>query len=74
MTVRLKKWTPAIARRETLKRLAKIDALLLDIGYLWGDEDQGLVDRADDIRAEVSDFRKEMDEAIEARETERTEP
>lgn len=71
MTVRLKKWTVQIARRATLKRLAKIDELLLDIGYLWGDRDQCLVDLADDIRAEAGKFREEMDEAIAARKMER---
>lgn len=71
MKLLTKKWTPAIARRLTRARLAKIDKLLLEIGYLWGDEDRCLVDLADDIRAEINKFREEMDEAIAARALER---
>ena len=63
----LKKWTERRACAATLTRLKKIDDLLIEIAGLWGDEDQCLVDFADDLRTTVANFRSEMDESIKER-------
>lgn len=68
MTLILKKWTPRIAQRASETRLNKIDALLIDIALLWGDEDESLVRRAEDLRIDVDDFKKEMAESLAERE------
>lgn len=68
MKLLARKRTVNIARRMTLQRLKRIEASLIEIGGLWGDEDQCLVDLADDLRAEVDKFKEEMDAAIAERE------
>jgi hypothetical protein len=67
MTVRLKRWTEAGALRETKKCLTRIDALLVDIAGLWGDVDQYIVGRADDLRAEIEQVAKDVEESIRER-------
>ena len=71
MAVRLKTWSEGAAVRQSLNRLDKIDALLIEIGGLWGDEDQSHVDHADSIRAEIDEFRNNLKSHIEQRRMER---
>lgn len=55
----LKRWTENGALRATNARYRKIDALLVEIASLWGDVDQGNVDRVDDLREAIESARLE---------------
>lgn len=56
----LKKWTTASARRATATRIARIEAQLVEIASLWGDVDEYLVRRAEEVRDLVRDFEAEV--------------
>lgn len=71
MTLLLRKWTIPIARRLTLRRLDKIERAAIDIGSLWSDEDQSIVNLADELVDQVREFRKQLDDNIAARRLER---
>ncbi len=66
-------WSVERARRASHSKLRKIEQLLIDIGGLWGDEDEYLVSLADRLLKEVRDAHAEIDENIEARRLERAE-
>ncbi len=55
----LRDWTEARAQRATLLRLKKIEELLGDIGALWGDVDEYIVQQCDDL---IRDFRERQQE------------
>lgn len=63
----LKRWTEAAALRATNTRYRKIDALLIEIASLWGDIDQGNVDRVDDLREAIESARLEAVQASQER-------
>ncbi|MEX0753225.1 MAG: hypothetical protein WD073_09920 [Xanthobacteraceae bacterium] len=67
----LRSWTEKAALRETKKRLTKIDALLREIGGLWGDVDECIVRAADELRRDIEQFNDDIEENIAARAQER---
>lgn len=50
-SVWLRPWTPAKAAAAARRRIAKIEILLQEIGGLYGDVDQGVVDQCDTLAA-----------------------
>ena len=58
-------WTPARARARCRRRIAKVKTALLDVAYEWGDVDENVVRRADELRAELDDLNKTIDDAVE---------
>jgi hypothetical protein len=64
-------WTEKWAQRETHKRLKKIEALLVDIGGIWGDVDQYIVNRADEAISLMREIGVDVDEQIAAKAIER---
>lgn len=69
----LKRWTENAALRATNARYRKIDLLLQEIAMLWGDEDQGNVDRAEDLRGAVEQAQLDVVLAAQMRAEERAE-
>ncbi len=57
----------ARALRATITRLQKIDRLLIEIGGIWGDVDQYLVNIADDLRGRVEDAMADVRERVDDR-------
>jgi hypothetical protein len=60
----LKTWTTAGAQRATITRLDRIDAALIEIAGLWGDMDEFLVGRADELRHAVGELRADVIESF----------
>lgn len=58
-----KKWTPKLAQRRAKDRIAKIDALLIEIASLYGDIDEGICTRCDELRREFEGFGEEIDQS-----------
>lgn len=48
-SVRLRSWTPARAAGAAQRRIDKIEDLLIQIGGLYGDVDQMIVDQCDEL-------------------------
>ncbi|GGE79259.1 hypothetical protein H1W37_19360 [Stappia taiwanensis] len=48
--VSLKRWTPKSAAAAARRRVSKIEVLLDEIGGLYGDVDQTVVDQCDDMK------------------------
>lgn len=61
--VYLRPWTPAKAAGAARRRIDKIELLLQEIGGLYGDVDQGVVDKCDALAAELRG-EDSLDEAI----------
>lgn len=53
--------------RATITRLQKIDRLLIEIGGIWGDVDQYIVNIADELRGRVEDAMAEVRESVDER-------
>lgn len=68
----LKKWTEDIALRETNERMRKIEQLLGEVAYLWGDEDQYIVNHCNDLAREIEAQRLDFVAGVQARVEERT--
>ena len=49
----LSPWTPARAAAAARRRITKIELLLQEIGGLYGDVDQGVVDQCDTLIASL---------------------
>lgn len=55
-------WTDPKARRATLKLLGEIDDRLNELGYIWGDEDQYIVEEADHYKEEFIRLKTSLQE------------
>ena len=60
----LSNWTPKRAHNFSVRRLAKIEELLEDIAYVYGDVDAGVVEECDEIRDQLPKIRAVLDEAL----------
>lgn len=67
----LKRWTEAIALRATNVRMRKIEQLLGEVAYLWGDEDQYIVNICDELAREIANARLDFVASVQARVEER---
>lgn len=68
----LKKWTENAALRATNRRMRKIDVLLIEIGSLWGDEDEYICGRIDELRRELDEARLDFVVGVQERAEMRT--
>lgn len=69
----MKNRTEARAIAATDRRFAKIDALLIEIGGLWADENEYFVGRAEELRQIVAEARGEVQEQVDSLRQEREE-
>lgn len=56
----LKKWSEAAAIKATMKRFERIEHTLIEIGGMWGEEDEYIVREVDELRALISEKAEEM--------------
>lgn len=59
------RWTPQKAKRRSAILLNRVDAMLIELAGLYGDEDQYICDRVDDFRKEIEGIREEISYATE---------
>jgi hypothetical protein len=67
----LKTWTENAALRATNTRMKKIEALLLEIGGLWGYVDEYIVHEVEDLRQLIEGKRLDFVLSVQARAEER---
>lgn len=63
----MSRWTPAIALRRMACRIEDAKAALADVASIWGDVDQGAVEEADRLGAELDEFLRGQREMIRER-------
>lgn len=60
----LSNWTPKRAHAFSARRLAKIELLLEEIAYTYGDVDGAVAGECDEIRDQLPKLREVLDEAL----------
>lgn len=61
----MRKWSPALAERWCVSRIDRVEHLLREIAYAWGDVDNGVVMSCDRLIDELKDLREAVAEAKE---------
>ncbi len=60
-----KRWTPAIARNASLRRIEAASAKVAEVAALWGDVDNGMVDEAGQLIDALDELKGRVKEAEE---------
>ncbi|MDZ7831662.1 MAG: hypothetical protein U5L07_07905 [Desulfobacterales bacterium] len=60
----MSEWTKKRARQGSRRRLDKIEKSFEELAYNWGDLDQYVIDKVDEIITAIDDLRGIMDESV----------
>ncbi|TCD15172.1 hypothetical protein [Oricola cellulosilytica] len=63
-TASLNNWTPKRAHSFSMRRVLKIEGLLQEIGYCYGDVDNTVVMECDDVLNHLSAIKEALDESL----------
>lgn len=61
------RWTPRAAVRSSAARLERASLAVREVALLWGDVDEALVERAEELARDIETFSAEIRDTVEER-------